>query len=166
MASIFYETIFFDIRPRPMTTHKLAPHVDAIAIDMLAHGQLRYPIVFVQASNNSFNFYECDSRLDAAECLLEMQRGSFTGLCGYIGVASMIVLDSGTPVECVTIEIMGLVQDTVHRVREVRRDTSTNDILGGGACFSVIYPSSESAIVRMRDAMTSMCFLPIPASCL
>jgi len=148
-----------------MTTHRLAPHVDAIAIDMLAYGQLRQPIVFKQASNNSFNFYQCESRLDAAECLLEMQRGSFDGLCGYIGVAFMTVLDSRPPVECVTIEIMGFGQDTVHRVREVRRDTSTNDILGGGACFSVIDPSIECATLSISEA-TSKSFSPIPASCL
>ena len=95
-----------------------------------------------------------------------MQRGSFDGLCGYIGVALMTVLDSRTPVECVTIEIMGLGQDTVHRVREVRRDTSTNDILGGGACFSVIDPSIECVTPLVGGDATPKSFSPIPASCL
>ena len=49
----------------------------------------------------------------------------YTGLCGYIGVASMIVLDSGTPVECVTIEIMGLGQDTVCAKSDVTRQQMT-----------------------------------------
>ena len=68
-----------------MTTHRLAPHVDAIAIDMLAHGQLRQPIVFKQASNDSFNFYQCESRLDAAECLVEKWRCNVVLLTVFVG---------------------------------------------------------------------------------